>query len=164
MHTTFTLPLLPLLSLLLFSNSISSQTTSQQQICSNACAIAGACYNQCTSLSSGYSLNNYAGANAQLACESQGGCLCNAEICLSCCEAAGNNAPFCSTLNQAAAGDVISYVGIVSRLLSFFPAYDSATQTSKTPVAKNAVVLLACCFFTNLIGLSSGSSSFFFFF
>ena len=152
---TLTLPLLPVLSLLFFSSSISSQATSQQQICTNACAAASACYNQCTPATTGS--DPYAGTDAHVNCECQGGCLCNAEICLGCCEAAGNNAPFCGTLGQVAAGNVISYCAIVSRSLSF-PAYDRPNRGVRRQMRKCDRV---SCFSTDLISLFSSSSSFF---
>ena len=45
------------------------------------------------------------------------GCLCNAEICLQCCQVSGNDVAVlgsCGAAYQIAAGDVISFCGIVS--------------------------------------------------
>ena len=110
----FKFALIPFLSFLLFPISTTAQATTQQQICTNACAAAKACDSQC---------NPGTGADAYETCLCQGGCLCNAEICLQCCKVTGNNLavlPSCNTANQIAAGDVISFCGIVRPLFCFF--------------------------------------------
>ena len=110
MHSMLTLLLS--LSSLIFSISVAAQGTTQQQSCANACAAAYACDSQCDP---GADVDTYE------ACLCQGGCLCNAEICLQCCEAVDNNTTVLASCNaryQIAAGNVISFCGIVCLLFS----------------------------------------------
>lgn len=109
MRCTLALSKALLLSSLTFFPFVSAQAATQQQICSNACAAASACRSQCS---------DGAGIDLYEACLCQGGCLCNAEICLQCCAVADNNVNVlanCATTYQLAAGNVISFCGIVRR-------------------------------------------------
>ena len=115
MHFTNTSMLL-LLSIL--SASTAGQGLTQNQTCANACAIAQACDSQCAP---GTSYNVDANINIYVECLCQSGCLCNAEICLQCCEAAGVNgadSDSCPYI-QLAAGNVLFFCRGVSR--PFFP-------------------------------------------
>ncbi len=115
------LPIMPftdttsiLLLLFILSASTAGQGLTQNQTCANACTAAQACDHQCVP---GTSDNAEADTNAYVDCLCQSGCLCNAEICLQCCEAAGVNgadSDSCPFI-QLAAGDVLAYCSVVSR-------------------------------------------------
>ena len=81
LFTLISIIILLLLSFLILPSSVPAQATTQQQVCTNACAAANACDTQC---------NPGAGADTYAACLCQGGCLCNAEICLQCCQDVGS--------------------------------------------------------------------------
>ena len=112
MHFTNTSILLLLLSIL--SASTSAQGLTQNQTCANACTAAQACDHQCVP---GTSYNAEADTNVYVECLCQSGCLCNAEICLQCCDAAGVNGagPDSCPFIQLAAGNVLDYCSVVSR-------------------------------------------------
>ncbi len=138
MHFTNTSILL-LLSIL--SASTSAQGLTQNQTCANACTAAQACDSQCDP---GTSYNVDANINAYVECLCQSGCLCNAEICLQCCDAAGVNgagSDSCPFI-QLAAGNVLDYCSVVSRPF-FFPSFVPVTMA--IPV---------CLFLTCLIRVS----------
>lgn len=118
MHFTNTSILL-LLSILLASAS--AQGLTQNQTCANACTIAEACDYQCAP---GTSYNLDANTYAYVECLCQSGCLCSAEICLQCCDAAGVNGagPATCPFLQLAAADVLAVCSLVSRPFSFVPA------------------------------------------
>lgn len=115
MYFTNTSILLLLLSIL--SASTSAQGLTQNQTCANACTAAQACDSQC---SPGTSYDVDANTNAYVECLCQSGCLCNAEICLQCCDAAGVNGagPDSCPFIQLAAGNVLAYCSVVSRPFS----------------------------------------------
>lgn len=109
MHFTDTSILLLLLSIL--SASTSAQGLTQNQTCANACTAAQACDHQCVP---GTSYNADADTIAYEECLCQSGCLCNAEICLQCCDAAGVNGagPDSCPYIQLAAGNVLAYCSV----------------------------------------------------
>ena len=112
--------------LVLSSISTSAQGLTQNQTCANACTAAQACDYQCDP---GSGNDPYADTDLYVSCLCQSGCLCNAEICLQCCEAAGNSDPdfqSCPFI-QLAAGNVLGYCSIVSMTV-FFPSYPSCAQ------------------------------------
>ena len=102
-----------LIFLVTFSAFTSAQVLNQNQTCSNACTAAGACNGQCTL---GTTYNPQTNTDIWTDCLCQSGCLCNAEICLQCCEAAGvsgadsDSFPF----NQLFAAKVLDICSIVS--------------------------------------------------
>lgn len=127
MHSTLTSILLILPSI--FSTSTSAQGLTQNQTCANACTAAQACDHQCAP---GTGYDPYANTNIFIACLCQKGCLCNAEICLQCCDAAGgagNYDPvlglaFSCGLAQLGAGNVVDVCSVVSRLIFYSRARD----------------------------------------
>ena len=102
-----------LIFLVTFSAIASAQELNQNQTCANACNAAGACNGQCTP---GTTYNPQTNTDIWTDCLCQSGCLCNAEICLQCCEAAGVNGadsdscPFIQLL----AANVLNICSIVS--------------------------------------------------
>ena len=113
----FTHPSVLLILPLIFSTYISAQGLNQNQTCANACTAAEACDHQC---SPGTGYDPIANTNLYVDCLCQSGCLCTAEICLQCCEAAGNadpDFPSCPFI-QLAAGNVLGYCTVVSRQFS----------------------------------------------
>ena len=119
MHFTNT-PLSLLLSCIFFSASTSAQGLNQNQTCANACTAAQACDHQCEP---GTTYDPIVNTNIWADCLCQSGCLCTAEICLQCCEAAGVNgadAESCPFLNLPAANvlDVCTFVSWAKLLLS----------------------------------------------
>ena len=130
MHSTLTSILLILPSI--FSTFTSAQGLTQNQTCANACTAAQACDHQCAP---GTGPDPYADTNIWIACLCQSGCLCNAEICLQCCDAAGGagdyspvlGLAFSCGLSQLGAGNVVDVCSIVSR--PFF--YSCAREMSR---------------------------------
>ena len=110
-----------LLLLSILSASTSAQGLTQNQTCANACTAAEACDHQCVP---GTSYDIDANTNAWLECLCQSGCLCNAEICLQCCDAAGVDGagPDSCPYIQLAAGNVLAVCSAVSRPFPFLPA------------------------------------------
>ena len=109
----FTLTSTFLIFLVTFSTFTSAQGLNQYQTCANACTVAQACDLQCTP---GTTYNPETDTDIYVDCLCQSGCLCNAEICLQCCEAAvdnGANATFCNLL-QLTAGDTLEICSVVS--------------------------------------------------
>ena len=104
----------------IFSASTSAQGLTQNQTCANACTAAQACDHQCVP---GTTYDVTANTNTYVDCLCQSGCLCNAEICLQCCDAAGVNGagPDTCPFIQLAAGNVVAYCSVVSRPF-FFPS------------------------------------------
>ena len=103
----------------IYSVSTSAQALTQNQTCANACTAAQACDHQCVP---GTGNDPYVNTDIYNSCLCQSGCLCNAEICVQCCEAGGNNDPefqSCPFI-QLAAGDVLAYCSIVSAAI--FPS------------------------------------------
>lgn len=109
-----------------FSAFISAQGLTQNQICTNACTAAQACSSQCAP---GTGHDPFTNNDIHITCLCQTGCLCNAEICLQCCEA-GDSDPLASTcrLTSLNAGDVIGQCSGVSQLLSFFRVSDKSSE------------------------------------
>lgn len=145
MHFTDT-SILFLLSIL--SASTSAQGLTQNQTCANACTAAQACDHQCVP---GTSYDIQADTNAYADCLCQSGCLCNAEICLQCCDAAGVNGAGPDTCGfiQLAAGNVLAYCSVVSRPF-FLPSY---AQQWADPFAFSYMLdwsLCAICMLTSL--------------
>ena len=121
MHFTYT-PLSLVFSCISFSASISAQGQNQDQTCDNACTVAQACNDQCVPAI----LNSVEAAKLYIDCLCQSGCLCNAEICLQCCDATSDNAfnvASCGSLNFNAT-NVLDTCGIVSRPFSFSRAHN----------------------------------------
>ena len=112
MHSTHTFLLLILP--FIFSASTLAQGLTQNQTCANACTAAQACDSQCEP---GTGNDPYANTDIWIACLCQNGCLCNAEICLQCCEASGNNDPGFPSCQLAdlAAANVVEVCSVVSR-------------------------------------------------
>ena len=103
------------------SISTSAQGLTQNQTCAGACTAAQACDHQCVP---GSRNDPYANTDIYVSRLSQSGCLCNVEICLQCCEAAGNNDPdfqSCPFI-QLAAGSVLAYCSVVSVPIFPFPS------------------------------------------
>ena len=96
-----------------FSAFTSAQGLNQNQTCANACAAAQACGFQCNP---GTTYNPETNTDIWIDCLCQSGCLCNAEICLQCCEAAGDNGADSDScpIIQLAAGDVLNICSTVS--------------------------------------------------
>ncbi len=114
-----------LLLLSILSASTSAQGLTQNQTCANACTAAQACDHQCAP---GTSYNVEANTNDYVDCLCQTGCLCNAEICLQCCDAAGVNgadSDSCPFI-QLAAGNVLAVCSVVSQ--PFFAPFVHATS------------------------------------
>ena len=117
-----------LILLSILSASTSAQGLTQNQTCANACTAAQACDHQCVP---GTSYDVDANTHAYDECLCQSGCLCNAEICLQCCDVGGGNGagPDSCPFIQLAAGNVLDYCGVVSRpffLPSFLPTSNNA--------------------------------------
>ncbi len=142
MHST--LPFTLLLSSLLFYTSTAAQAATQQQICANACAVTDACKSQCSPSAGGDVDAKY---EAFITCECQSGCLCNAEICSQCCEAAASAAlgvtgpASCEGLVQLNALDVLSDCALVSWPSSFLDACEEASGGGEGPRAGKSFVL-----------------------
>ena len=114
----FTRTSMLLVFLATFSAFTSAQGLNQNQTCANACTAAQACDHQCDS---GTTYNLDTNYDIYVDCLCQSGCLCNAEICLQCCEAAGDNgadSDSCPFI-QLAAGNVLLVCSIVSLPSSF---------------------------------------------
>ncbi|KAK0507549.1 hypothetical protein JMJ35_010072 [Cladonia borealis] len=118
MHFTNTSILL-LLSIL--SASTSAQGLTQNATCANACTAARACDSQCAP---GTSYDIDANTDAYVECLCQSGCLCNAEICLQCCDAAGVN---------GAGPDSCPYLQPPSSNVLYICSYDGTTPAQATP-------------------------------
>ena len=129
-----------LLFLSIVSASTPAQGLTQNQTCANACTAAQACDHQCDP---GTSYNADADTNVYVECLCQSGCLCNAEICLQCCDAAGVNGagPESCPFIQLAAGNVLAYCSGVSR--PFFLSF-----------VREKMTIPVCLFLTCLIGVS----------
>ena len=138
MHFTNTSIILLLLSIR--SACTSAQELTQNQTCANACTAAQACDHQCVP---GTTYNVDVNTNVYVECLCQSGCLCNAEICLQCCDAAGVDGagPDSCPFIQLAAGNVLAVCSVVSRPI--FPSFVRVTMA--IPV---------CLFPTCLIGVS----------
>lgn len=124
MHSTLTSMLLILPSF--FSAFISAQGLTQNQICTNACTAAQACSSQCAP---GTGRDPFTNNDIYITCICQTGCLCNAEICLQCCDA-GDSDPLTSTckLTALTAGDVIGQCSGVSQRLFIFRVSDTSSE------------------------------------
>ena len=115
MHSINTSILL-FLSILLASTS--AQGLTQNQTCANVCTAAEACNVQCAP---GTSNDAEADEDAWYDCLCQSGCLCNAEICLQCCDAAAGNgagSDSCPFITLATT-NVLDFCSLVSRHSSF---------------------------------------------
>ena len=99
--------------LVALSTFTSAQRLNQNQTCASACTAAEACYLQCIP---GTTSTPDADPEIYVDCVCQSGCLCNAEICLQCCEAADN--PICP-FNQLPAENVLEFCSTVSLPSSF---------------------------------------------
>ena len=129
------------LALSSISISTLAQGLTQNQTCANACTAAQACDHQCEP---GSGNDPYADADIYVSCLCQSGCLCNAEICVQCCEAAGNNDPefqSCPFI-QLAAGDVLAYCSLVSMVVFPFPSLPFPSLTRAMITVKYPDILL----------------------
>ena len=102
-----------------FSAFTSAQELNQNQTCANACTVANSCDLQCTTGTTYYSETD---TDIYVDCLCQSGCLCNAEICLQCCEAAGDTGAeleLCPSILYAA-GNVLEVCSIVSLPFPFY--------------------------------------------
>ncbi|KAM0794888.1 hypothetical protein BDR22DRAFT_826510 [Usnea florida] len=103
----FTSTSMLLVFLVALSTFTSAQRLNQNQTCANACTAAQACDFQCAP---GTTYNLDTDTEIYIDCLCQNGCLCNAEICLQCCEAAGVNGadPNSCPFIQLWAGNVLA--------------------------------------------------------
>lgn len=134
---TFKLFILPSI----FSTFTSAQGLTQNQTCANACTAAQACDHQCAP---GTGYDAYANTNIYIACLCQSGCLCNAEICLQCCDAAGGAGNYNPALglasscglSQLGAENVVDVCSVVSRPSSYSHARHRSREGDEGGIPK----------------------------